>query len=211
VIAIIDIVAASLSNWVYAYARNQREPVWSYETRDHIRAICLKDINDDGKYEALIGSEDRNIHVLDHHGNLLWRYLFPHSVLCIDAVDIDRDKTCEIFVGCADGYLYVLDRRDDLIISGGENVYPAEVEGALLAHPAVREAGVIGVPDHEWGRSVAAVVVLHDGRTATEEELIAFCRAQLAGYKLPRRVEFRRSLPRNAGGKLLRRELHIER
>ena len=111
----------------------------------------------------------------------------------------------------ADGYLYVLDRRDDLIISGGENVYPAEVEAALLAHPAVREAGVIGVPDHEWGRRVSALVVVRGDRAVTEHELIAFCRARLAGYKVPGRIEFRPSLPRNAAGKVLRRELRIER
>jgi acyl-CoA synthetase (AMP-forming)/AMP-acid ligase II len=111
----------------------------------------------------------------------------------------------------ADGYLYVLDRRDDLIVSGGENVYPAEVEAALLAHPAVDEAGVVGVPDPEWGRSVAAVVALNAGQRTNAEELIAFCRQRLAGYKVPRHVEFRESLPRNAGGKLLRREIRIER
>jgi O-succinylbenzoic acid--CoA ligase len=111
----------------------------------------------------------------------------------------------------ADGYLYVLDRRDDLIVSGGENVYPAEVEAALLAHPAVDEAGVVGVPDPEWGRSVAAVVALKAGQRTNAEELIAFCRQRLAGYKVPRHVEFRESLPRNAGGKLLRREIRIER
>ena len=106
-----------------------------------------------------------------------------------------------------DGYLYVLDRRDDLIISGGENVYPAEVEAALLAHPAVSDAGVTGLPDAEWGRRVAALVVLEAGRSATEDELIAFCRRFLAGYKVPRQIAFRESLPRNAAGKLLRREL----
>ncbi len=109
-----------------------------------------------------------------------------------------------------EGYLYVLDRRDDLIISGGENIYPAEVEAALIAHPAVRDAGVIGLADAEWGRRVAALVVLAPGRTATPEELIAFCRQRLAGYKVPRRIAFRESLPRNAAGKLLRRELSIE-
>ena len=106
-----------------------------------------------------------------------------------------------------EGYLYVLDRRDDLIISGGENVYPAEVEAALLAHPAVCDAGVIGVADAEWGRHVAAFAVLEPGRALSEEELIGFCRERLAGYKVPRRIEFRESLPRNAGGKLLRHEL----
>jgi len=111
----------------------------------------------------------------------------------------------------ADGYLYVLDRRDDLIISGGENVYPAEVEAALLAHPAVAEAGVFGEPDAEWGSRVAAAVMLRTGCRASSDELTAFCRARLAGFKVPRRIEFREALPRNAAGKLLRRELRIER
>jgi O-succinylbenzoic acid--CoA ligase len=109
-----------------------------------------------------------------------------------------------------DGFLYVLDRRDDLIVSGGENVYPAEVEAALILHPAVEEAGVVGIPDPEWGRTVAAAIKLHPGRSATEHELIEFCRKHLAGYKVPRRIELRESLPRNAAGKLLRRELQIQ-
>ena len=108
-----------------------------------------------------------------------------------------------------EGYLYVLDRRDDLIVSGGENVYPSEVEAALLAHPAVDEAGVVGLPDPEWGRTVAAVVKLHPAQSATAAELIAFCRERLAAYKVPRRVEFKDSLPHNAAGKLMRRELRV--
>jgi O-succinylbenzoic acid--CoA ligase len=111
----------------------------------------------------------------------------------------------------ADGYLYVLDRRDDLIISGGENVYPAEVESVLLAHPAVLEAGVAGIPDPEWGRAVAAYVVCAPGASVSAADLVAFCRQRLAGYKVPRRVEFRTLLPRNAAGKLLRRRLDPER
>jgi O-succinylbenzoic acid--CoA ligase len=106
-----------------------------------------------------------------------------------------------------DGYLYVLDRRDDLIISGGENVYPAEVEAALLAHPAVADAGVFGVADGEWGRSVCAAVVLKPSSSASAQELIAFCRDRLASFKIPRRVEFRGGLSRNAAGKLMRRDL----
>jgi O-succinylbenzoic acid--CoA ligase len=108
------------------------------------------------------------------------------------------------------GYLYVLDRRDDLIVSGGENVYPAEVEAVLLSHPAVAEAGVFGLPDAEWGRSVAAAVTLLPGCSASVDELRAFCRDRLAGYKVPRRIDVRESLPRNAAGKLLRRELYAE-
>jgi O-succinylbenzoic acid--CoA ligase len=107
----------------------------------------------------------------------------------------------------AEGYLYVRDRRDDLIISGGENVYPAEIEAVLASHPAVAEAGVYGVEDPRWGRAPAAVVVLRAGASLPPDELIAFCRERLAAYKTPSRVSFAEALPRNAAGKLLRREL----
>jgi O-succinylbenzoic acid--CoA ligase len=107
----------------------------------------------------------------------------------------------------AEGYLYVLDRRADLIISGGENVYPAEIEAALLAHPAVAEAGVCGVADAAWGRVPFAFVVPQPGALATPEELCAFLAARLARYKVPRAIHLVAALPRNAAGKLLRREL----
>ena len=107
----------------------------------------------------------------------------------------------------AEGYLYVLDRRDDLIVSGGENVYPAEVEAALLAHPAVAEAGVVGMDDPSWGQIPVAYVVPRADLSVTPDALIAFCRERLARYKAPARVTFVDALPRNASGKLLRREL----
>jgi acyl-CoA synthetase (AMP-forming)/AMP-acid ligase II len=101
------------------------------------------------------------------------------------------------------GYLYVVDRKKDMIISGGENIYPREVEEVLFAHPGVREAAVIGVPDEVWGESVRAVVV----GDVVPEELIAFCRARLAGYKCPKSVELRAELPKTPSGKVLKREL----
>lgn len=108
----------------------------------------------------------------------------------------------------ADGYLYVIDRRDDLIVSGGENVYPAEVESVLSTHPAVREAGVFALPDPRWGQAVAAAVALRPGvGLVTEEALRVFCREHMAAYKTPRRIYFIDELPRTASGKLLRREL----
>ncbi len=107
----------------------------------------------------------------------------------------------------AQGYLYVVSRRSDLIISGGENVYPAEVEAALLAHPAVAEAAVLGLPDARWGQVPAAALALRPGARLTEAEAIEFCRARLAGYKAPRVVRFVAALPRNAAGKVLRGEL----
>lgn len=109
-----------------------------------------------------------------------------------------------------EGYLYVLDRRDDLIVSGGENVYPAEVEAVLRQHPAVADAAVIGLPDERWGQTVAAAVVLRPGCAVDGDELVRFCRERLAGYKVPRCFRIVPSLPRNAAGKLLRRALREE-
>lgn len=107
----------------------------------------------------------------------------------------------------SEGYYYICDRQVDMIISGGANIYPAEVEAVLHAHPAVMDAAVIGVPDEHWGESVRAVIQLRPGISATEQELIDFCAAQLAGYKKPRSVDFVRELPRDAAGKLLKRKV----
>ncbi|MCE3288774.1 MAG: acyl-CoA synthetase, partial [Caulobacter sp.] len=106
-----------------------------------------------------------------------------------------------------EGYLYIYDRVKDMIVSGGENVYPAEVENALFSHPAVADAAVVGAPDERWGEAVKGIVVLKPGRSATPEELIAHCRGLIAGYKCPKSIDFVDALPRNPSGKVLRREL----
>jgi o-succinylbenzoate---CoA ligase len=106
-----------------------------------------------------------------------------------------------------EGFLYVLDRRTDLIISGGENVYPAEIEAVLLTHPSIAEAGVYGIQDERWGQRAAAAVTPRVGATIDTTEVLAFCRLRLAAYKVPATIRVVESLPRNAGGKLLRREL----
>ena len=105
------------------------------------------------------------------------------------------------------GYIYIVDRKKDMIISGGENVYPREVEEAIYQHPAVQEAAVIGIPDPYWVEKVHAVVVLKKGASTTANELISFCKQELARYKAPKSVEFVDSLPKNAAGKILKREL----
>jgi acyl-CoA synthetase (AMP-forming)/AMP-acid ligase II len=105
------------------------------------------------------------------------------------------------------GYLCIQDRVKDMIVSGGENIYPREVEEILSKHPAVLEVAVIGVPDQRWGETVKAVVALREGSGATAEQLIAFCRLRIGGFKLPRSVDFVPALPRNAAGKVLKREL----
>ncbi|MFH1058397.1 MAG: long-chain-fatty-acid--CoA ligase [Pseudomonadota bacterium] len=106
-----------------------------------------------------------------------------------------------------EGFLYLAGRQHDLIISGGENIYPREVEEVLYTHPAVADAAVIGLPDQMWGERVHAVIVLRAGCTLGEDEVIDFCRQHLASYKKPRSVEFVHTLPRSAAGKILKREL----
>jgi long-chain acyl-CoA synthetase len=109
-----------------------------------------------------------------------------------------------------DGYFYIVDRKKDMIIAGGFNIYPREVDEVLYEHPKVAEAVAVGIPDEYRGETVKAYVVLKPGQEATEEEIIAFCRERLASYKAPRVVEFRAELPKTMVGKVLRRELREE-
>jgi len=105
------------------------------------------------------------------------------------------------------GFIYIVDRKKDMIISGGENIYPREVEEILYRHPAVLEAAVVGVPDDKWVERVHAVLTLKEGLQATSDEIVEFCKQHLARYKAPRSVEFVESLPKNPQGKILKREL----
>ena len=125
------------------------------------------------------------------------------------------EKTAEAFRGeyCTvgdmarrdeDGYIQLVDRKSNMIISGGENIYPAEVENALMKHPAVADGAVIGVPDERWGETVKACVVLRPGAQAGERDIIDFLRERIAHYKCPRSVDFCDTLPRNPSGKLLK-------
>lgn len=109
-----------------------------------------------------------------------------------------------------DGYFYIVDRKKDMVITGGYNVYPREVDEVLFEYPKVAEAVAIGLPDDYYGEVIKAYVVLHEGESATEEEIIEFCKQKLAKYKVPRKVEFRDELPKSAIGKVLRRSLHEE-
>lgn len=106
-----------------------------------------------------------------------------------------------------EGFIYVVDRKKDMIISGGENIYSAEVEAVLLTHPKIREAAVVGMPDPKWGEAVKAFLVMEPGQSLTEEEVSQFCLENLARYKRPKAIEFLSSLPRSATGKVLKREL----
>jgi long-chain acyl-CoA synthetase len=106
-----------------------------------------------------------------------------------------------------DGYIYIVERKNDMIISGGVNVYPREIEEVLYKHPAVSEASVIGVPDEHWGEIVKAVVVLKKGTSTTEAEIIGFCGKHLAGFKKPKSVDFWQELPKSSTGKILKKDI----
>jgi long-chain acyl-CoA synthetase len=106
-----------------------------------------------------------------------------------------------------DGYFFIFDRLKDMIVTGAENVYPAEVENAIFGHPAIADVAVIGVPDDKWGEAVKAIVVLKPGADACADAIIAFARERVAAYKAPKSVDFVAAIPRNALGKILRREL----
>lgn len=106
-----------------------------------------------------------------------------------------------------EGFFYIVDRKKDMIISGGYNVYPRDIEEVLYTHPAVREAVCAGIPDAYWGEMVKAYIVLKDGASVTEEEVLAYCHGKLASFKIPKKLEFREGLPKTAVGKVLRRFL----
>jgi acyl-CoA synthetase (AMP-forming)/AMP-acid ligase II len=104
-------------------------------------------------------------------------------------------------------FLYLLDRKKDMVVSGGENIYTAEVEAVLLQHPSVVEAAVIGIPDDTFGEALVAVIVTAAGTDLTAEEIIGHCRGKIGGYKIPRRIEQVDAMPKSALGKVLKTEL----
>lgn len=146
--------------------------------------------------------------------------LYSRTPYVFDGYWKNPEKTAEAFDGnwCsvgdmayrdADGYIWLVDRKSNMIISGGENIYPSEVEGVIGAYPSVKDVAVIGVPHEKWGESVHAVVVLHEGKDATEADIRQWCRERLAGFKCPSRVSFiaDQDMPRTATGKILHRTL----
>jgi fatty-acyl-CoA synthase/long-chain acyl-CoA synthetase len=106
-----------------------------------------------------------------------------------------------------EGFYYICDRKKDMIISGGVNIYPAEIEAALEAHPDIADVAVFGIPDDDWGEAVHAVVVVRAGAALAKDQIAAFARERLAGYKVPRSVSFMGEIPRTGSGKILKREL----
>jgi len=109
-----------------------------------------------------------------------------------------------------DGYIFIVDRKSDMIISGGMNIYPAEIEAVMIDHPQIAEVAVLGVPDEQWGESVKAIVRLAPGQEVTAEEIIVWCKGKMAGYRVPKSIDFVADFPRTAAGKVQKSVLRQE-
>jgi acyl-CoA synthetase (AMP-forming)/AMP-acid ligase II len=143
--------------------------------------------------------------VVRSQGVMLGYYKSP--VLTAEVSEYGWHHTGDVGYRDDDGFFYIVDRKKDMIISGGFNVYSAEVERVVLAHPSVKDCAVIGVPDAKWGEAVKAVVELKEGAKANAEEIIAHCKAQIGSMKSPKSVDFLEVLPRSGVGKVLKREI----
>jgi acyl-CoA synthetase (AMP-forming)/AMP-acid ligase II len=140
-------------------------------------------------------------------GNLVMKGYYKDPVATKEVSAYGWHHTADVGYKDAAGFVYIVDRKKDMIISGGFNVYPSEVEQVIWAHPAVQDCAVIGVPHEKWGEAVKAIVELKSGCSVSDSEIIAFCKQQIGSVKAPKSVEFWESLPRTAVGKVRKRDI----
>jgi acyl-CoA synthetase (AMP-forming)/AMP-acid ligase II len=143
--------------------------------------------------------------VIQSHGVMIGYYKNPDATAEVSAHGWHH--TGDLAYQDAEGFFHIVDRIKDMVISGGFNIYSAEVEAGILAHPAVKDCAVIGVPDAKWGEALKAFVELKPGETVTEPELLGFCRDKLGGMKTPKTLHIIDAIPRSATGKILKRDL----
>jgi acyl-CoA synthetase (AMP-forming)/AMP-acid ligase II len=140
-------------------------------------------------------------------GGLVMRGYYKNPEATAEASKFGWHHTGDIGVIDEDGFVYIVDRKKDMIISGGFNIYPSEIEQVIWSHPAVQDCAVIGVPDEKWGEAVKAVIELKPGKSASEDDILGLCREKLGGMKTPKSVEFIDALPRSPVGKVLKKDL----
>lgn len=171
------------------------------------RGVDLRVVDDAGRD---VPPDDRTVGEIRVRGETVTPGYWNRPEETREAFDGPWLKTGDLAVVDAEGYVNIVDRKKDVILTGGETVYSIEVENVLYEHPDVLEAAVVGVPDAHWGEAIAAVLVVRPGRTTAADDVVAFCRERLAGFKVPRRVEIRDALPRTGSGKLAKRVLREE-
>lgn len=206
--------------WVQLYGQGEtpmtgtylRREEHRYDTADAERHLGSAGVTRTDVELKIVGEEDREVpdgtvgEIAIRAATVMSGYL-DDPAATREALRHDRLHTGDLGYMDSDGFVYIVDRVKDMIISGGNNIYPREVEEILLTDPRILEAAVVGVPDEYWGESVHALVVTRPGTSVTSDEVIDHCRANLASYKKPRTVEFVEELPKNAYGKVLKREL----
>lgn len=194
------------------YGLSETSPVASFNVRERPRKPGSIGVPVWGVQMKVVDSEDREVPVgelgeIVIRGHNVMKGYYKRPEATAEVMRNDWFHTGDIARMDEDGYFYIVDRVKDMIIRGGFNVYPREIEEVLYGHPAIAEVAVIGVPDERLGEEVHAVVALKPGAQATAEELIEYCKERVAAYKYPRTIEFRDSLPKTATGKILKREL----
>jgi len=199
------------------YGLSETSPVSSFNHPDRerkpgsigtpIQGVEMKLVDDDGNDVAMGGDEVGEIAIRGH--NIMKGYWAKPDAT---AESIDADgwfKSGDMAKVDEDGYFYIVDRKKDLIIRGGYNVYPREVEEILFAHPAIQEAAVVAVPHHDLGEEIGAAIALKAGEQASVEEIQGYCKEQVAAYKYPRHIWFVDELPKGPTGKILKREIEL--
>jgi len=183
---------------------SENQFVYKARTGRPFLGVLLKVVRDDG---TEVENNDKEVGEIIVKGDNVTAGYWNRPKETADAIKNGWLYTGDLAVIDKEGYVNIVDRKKDMIITGGENVYSVEVENVLYSHPAVLEAMVIGIPDTKWGETVKGVVVLKEGYTATEEEIISYCREQIAAYKTPKSIDFMKELPRTGSGKLYKKAL----
>ncbi|MBN2402103.1 MAG: long-chain-fatty-acid--CoA ligase [Spirochaetes bacterium] len=182
----------------------EKQFVYKARTGRPFLGVLLKVVRDDG---TEVEPNDKEVGEIIVKGDIVTCGYWNRPEETAAAIRNGWLYTGDMAVVDNEGYVNIVDRKKDMIITGGENVYSVEVENVLYSHPAVLETMVIGVPDQKWGEAVKAAVVLKDGQTATEDELIKYCREHIAAYKTPKSIDFMKDLPRTGSGKLYKKAL----
>ena len=178
--------------------------VYKARTGRPFLGVLLKVVRDDG---TDVEHNDKEVGEIIVKGDIVTAGYWNQPLETAAAIKNGWLHTGDLAVIDREGYVNIVDRKKDMIITGGENVYSVEVENVLYSHAAVLEAMVIGIPDPKWGETVKGVVVLKEGCTATEEEIINYCRGHIAAYKTPKNIDFMKELPRTGSGKLYKKAL----
>jgi fatty-acyl-CoA synthase len=167
-------------------------------------AVQLKVVRDDG---TEVAKDEKEVGEIIVKGDIVTPGYWKLPEETDKAIKGGWLYTGDLAVMDEERYVTIVDRKNDIIITGGENVYSTEVENVLYMHPAILETAVIGVPDEKWGEAVKAIVVVKEGMEATEDEVIEFCKKRLARYKAPKSIDFLDTLPKTGSGKIAKREL----